>query len=533
VSIKPAAAAAIKARPPRDSFGHKAPKLSALLGLSPEASVLFIGEDWNDWQEDLESYFPAMVQPRSLMELESILSSGSMYDLVLLRFRHGLGSSISVSQLLEDLRNKLAPTGSLFFVAENRVALGGIARNPLSLIASGRTTALHCRHRLSRFERVEEFLPLPRFGSAEEFVSSLHGETALPADASALEVGLARIGLIPFFNEGWAYIASSRQGGTSTIVEKIARALPATESGQKLVLERFDLRNRGALVLMLQAIATRHRFVCRIATDRDTDRSVRLNAEWIGRVRQAPAISAFVKQFLPAPLGSFSMPPGTGYIEELISGTIAWKIARNPRLECSLLGSLGNFSHRFSQDTAKQIRIDETVFGDLMKSAHALSMDQETRRLVANLETRLRNRVLGTDRWLVWAHGDFGYGNAIADPDTAVLRGIIDWDQGRVDLAGVDLMNFVVVREHSHASAPLVTSFQSVADRMVTKGFRGIDARLEYEDSFPLGQQGRLDVLACVALRIAHRAAIYAALFPISRAQTHSILRWACETLGQ
>jgi hypothetical protein len=536
VSIKPATAAVTPVTSPRDAFGHKAPKLAALLGLSSEASVLVIGDDWRDWREDLERYFPATVRPRSVIELESILPSGSVYDLILLSFRHGLGSSLSTPQLLEQLRNKLSPSGSLFLVAENRLALARIARNPLSLIASGRTTAPSCRFRLWRagFERVEEFLPLPRLWTAEEFVSSRHGEAALPADTPAIEVALNRIGLLSILHDGCAYIASSRNAGTRTILQRIARHLtPEAESEQSLVLERFDLRDRGALVLMVRATATGRRIVCRITTGEETDRSVRLNAEWIARVRESPSVSAAVKQFIPTPLGSFPMRAGAGYMEELIAGTIAWKLARNSRLDFALQESMGDFIHRFNRDTAVTVRVDQIVFADLLKSAHVLSMDQETLRLVAALENQLRNRLLGTDRWLVWAHGDFGYGNAIADPRTAALRGIIDWDQGRIDLAGIDLLNFLIFREHGRAGGALIASFKSIADRVVTQGFRGVDARLDYEDTFPLGQQGRLDALACVALRITQRAAIYPALFASSRAETHSILRWACEALGQ
>ena len=535
VSIKPAAAD-IPVTSPRDAFGHKAPKLAALLGLSSAASVLVIGHDWRDWQDDLEGYFPTTVRPRSVIELESILSSGSVYDLILLSFRHGLGSSISTPQLLEHLRNRLSPGGSLFFVAENRVALGRIARNPLSVLASGRTTSPSCRFRLWRagFERVEEFLPLPRLWTAEEFVSSRYGEAALPADTPAIEVGLNRIGLLSILHDGCAYIASSRNAGTSAVLQRIATQLaPEAENEQSLVLERFDLRDRGALVLMVRSTAAGRRIVCRITTGEEIDRSVRLNAEWTARVRESPSVSAAVKQLIPTPLGSFSMRAGAGYIEELIPGTIAWKLARNSRLDFALQKAMGDFIYRFNRDTAVTVRVDEIVFAGLMKSAHVLSMDQETLRLVADLEHRLRNRMLSTDRWLVWAHGDFGYGNAIADSKTAALRGIIDWDQGRVDLAGVDLLNLLLFREPGRGNSPLVTSFQSIADRVVAHGFRGLDARLDYEDTFPLGEQGRLDVLAFVALRITQRAAIYPALFASSRAENHSILRWACEALRQ
>lgn len=536
MSIEPVAAAVNIPASPRDAFGHKAPKLAALLGLSSAARVLFIGHDWSNWREDLEGHFSGALHLESVIELDSILSHNAQFDLVFLSSKHDLGSSITTGQLLKQLHNRLSSSGSVVFFAENRLALGRIAKDPLSVVASGRTTPPSCRFHLWRagFERVEEFLPLPRLWSAEEFVSSRYGEAALPADTSAVEIGLNRIGLLSLFHEGTAYFASGGNAGTSTVLKRIATQLTSEEdSEQSLVLERFDLRARGALVLILQMIPTGRRIVCRITSGEETDRSVRLNAEWTTRVRESPSVSAVVKQFIPNPLGSFPMPVGTGYMEQLIPGAIAWKLAKNARLDFSLQKAMGDFIYRFNRDTAAKARIDETVFAALIKSAHVLSIDQETLRLLADLEKRLRNRMIDTDRWLVWAHGDFGYGNAIADPKTAVLRGIIDWDQGRVDLAGVDLLNFLVAQEHARAGIPLVTSFRLIADRVVASGFRGVDSRFEYEDAFPLGKQGRLDVLAFVALRTTQRAALYPALFSSSRTEIHSILRWACEVLHQ
>jgi hypothetical protein len=522
-------------RPSFDTFGQKAPKLSVLLGLSPSATVLLIGTALKDWKDDFAHYFVRLVCPISPSEVESVLRGGVSFDLIILASTGKEAAPQYTSGSFNRLRAALSLNGSLFFVAENRLSLTQLARNPLSILDPGRTTASACRFRLQHagFEHVEEFLPLPRLFSAEEFVSSSHGSAVVPSDVSAIESALEKVGLLSMFHEGWAYIASGAQGGAFRLLEKIAACLPTEIKGRTgILVERFDLRNRGALVLLLRSRADGRRFVCRITTDDVTDRSVRRNAEWTARVQESPLISAAVKAAVPKPVASFAIHPGTAYFEDLIEGTIAWKLAGKARMDATLLVAMFHFIKEFNRDTAEEVIFDENAFDQLVRSAHELSVDDTTVRRMAILEARLRQRILGTKRLLVWAHGDFGYGNAIADPHTGGVRGIIDWDQARQDLCGVDLLNFLLLREYSRRAIPLVPLLESITKRFVAGGFRAIDPRLDYETDFPIGEPGRLDLLGLVALRIAQRVAIYPALFQQSRAETHSVLAWACEALA-
>ena len=47
--------------------------------------------------------------------------------------------------------------------------------------------------------------------------------------------------------------------------------------------------------------------------------------------------------------------------------------------------------------------------------------------------------------FVVFSHGDFGYGNILYDSRTASLSGVIDWDTSRdVELPGVDFINLLI-----------------------------------------------------------------------------------------
>jgi hypothetical protein len=158
-------------------------------------------------------------------------------------------------------------------------------------------------------------------------------------------------------------------------------------------------------------------------------------------------------------------------------------------------------------------------------------MDHETEALTKALTQRLRRLTLGTVRQIVWSHGDFGYGNAIADPRTGDLLGIIDWDQGREDLAGVDLLNFLFLREQILGSAGLTESLAGIVGRIADNGLPSGGTGSRYDAEFPAVHHQRLELLGWVTLRVAQRAATYPALLARSREEVHSLLRWACDNL--
>ncbi|MDQ6770234.1 MAG: aminoglycoside phosphotransferase family protein [Gemmatimonadota bacterium] len=520
--------------PENSSFGKKAPKVAALLSQSSTARVLLLGEDLNDWEGDFERYFRNLVHPRIARDLEAALSEREPFQLILASLGGIAGASHDSMALLQRLRNAVSRDGSLILLAENRLALARLARSGSHHPSDGKTTAGSCRRRLRRagFERVEEYLPLPRLSGAEEFVNARYGDVVLPSDASAIETALNKIGLLPMFSEGWYNICSRAEGGTAGLLAHIAAQLNASSGlRESVVIERFDLRERGALVLLLHTTLAGRRLVCRITTDERSDQTVRRNAEWTERIHRSADISPEIKRCVPKPIAGFLFDHGTQYVEELIGGTIAWKLATRSQFEPVMLEGMFDFLREFNRQTAVQVSIDETLFARLSTSPHAISMDHETELLTNALIQRLRRRTLGTVRQIVWSHGDFGYGNAIVDPRTGSLLGIIDWDQAREDLVGVDLLNFLFLRAQILGSAGLSEPFAGIAGRIADNGLPSVGTGSGYEAEFPAVAHQRLELLGWVTLRVAQRAATYPALLARSREGIQSLLRWACDTL--
>jgi aminoglycoside phosphotransferase (APT) family kinase protein len=133
--------------------------------------------------------------------------------------------------------------------------------------------------------------------------------------------------------------------------------------------------------------------------------------------------------------------------------------------------------------------------------------------LIGALEARL----LGREQLLAWAHGDFGYGNALVNPATGELTGVIDWDTAREDeLAGVDLVNFLTQRHRMEHGVPLSGALEAVGDRVL---------RAEFEAVPP---EAAREVLVVTFLRFFQRSARYPRVFAREHADLRRAAGW-CE----
>lgn len=519
--------------PTLDAFGSKAAKLGALLGQGAAARVLLVGSLPLAWVEDFQSHFAGAVHVRSSRQLETALESDRQYDLIVYMALLDSPTRLT-SHTLSALRRSLTLGGSLFALVENRFGARALMRDPTLLWARGRTSPVGFRRKLGRagFERIREFLPLPSLSNVEEFVVSNSGAVALPSHATRIEGLLNRAGVLSLTHDSGAFIASGENGGSYSILRDLGDHLTTPgKRVERLELERFDLRDRGALILLVKGTAAGDGFVCRVTTDAVTDRAVRRNRQWIERIADTPGISQEIKAVVPKSLGVFRPGGGTAYTESRIPGSIAWKLAGSKRLEPTLFKGVYAFAAALSRDTVRQMRVDEALLAQLLDPSVPQTVDDSVAAPYEQLRHHLRARMLGEQRLVVLAHGDFGYGNAIADPRTGALCGIIDWDQGREDLAGVDLVNFLIQRERSRRVYALPDAFEETSSRIIRDGFKRFDERIEYEERFPLGPEKRAELFGWAALRFAQRGMTYPSLFVGAREETRAILEWACAIL--
>lgn len=516
-----------------DSFGQKAPKLDVLVGGSRGGRVLLIGVPLEEWCGDFSAHFNSVAFASTVADLDAALGTGAMYNMVV--WDMGELAWGSLTKWLHQVRAALVPDGTLIVFADNRLALRRLVRDPLRLVAQTVVTTVGLRAALRRtgFTRIDEYVPLPERRGAEEFVSRLYGDIELPSHAARVERALRFSGLLPIFHDGIVCIASGGSGGSQALLDQLARSLlPAADKSDGLQLERFDLRARGALVLMLRHRGAEERLVCRITTDEAVDRVVSRNAEWTSLIHNSDHVSAEVKQRVPRPRKVIDLGAATAYVEERIEGVVAWKLVRQRHLEPTLFNGTYRLLSKFNRDTAVLGPLDSRLLGQLLTPEDWPWVDQEVSGVLRRIQEVLCERLLDQNHVIVWGHGDFGYGNVIADPSGSAVKGIIDWDQGRIDLAGIDLLNFLVQRLRIVEGCTLQHALQHVAETAGSKGLKAADARIDYEAYFPTYAEHRLTSVAWSAMRFAERSIQYPGLFQRSRAEILQVLFWGLRLLS-
>jgi aminoglycoside phosphotransferase (APT) family kinase protein len=150
------------------------------------------------------------------------------------------------------------------------------------------------------------------------------------------------------------------------------------------------------------------------------------------------------------------------------------------------------------------------------------------------LRDALRRRLLGASRTLVWAHGDFGFGNALVDADSGALRAVIDWETAHdADLAGVDLLNFLVQAHRMARHAGFAESLRHVGRGLLAGARRETDRETgAYFNRFAIGPDQIREALGLCCLRWVLREARYAELFARTAGDAEAAVRWAGEVLA-
>jgi|GEM_PF-3211247 len=522
---------------PLDRFGEKGHKLRFLLGIPGGARVLLAGPGVRDWAGDFGNCFrecrvlPSLADP-------SLAEAGSAgYDLAVWAVGEDDGGR-RLAGGLAALRRVLAPGGHLLLFAPNRLDVERVARNPLGLFTRPSHTDGGYRRRLegAGFGRVRRFLPLPGLREMEECVDPGAGEVWLPSYAPRLVRAASAAGLFHHVHEGFVYLASPEGSGLDATLAALRRHVAEASScvPGELRLERFDLRDRGALVLLLRDDASGRRYACRIAADGEVAAVVGRNAEWVRRIHREPRISPAVRERVPEPVAEFPFRGGTAYVESLCEGAIAWKVALRAEVRVPLFAGVYGFLRDLNRQTASPRILDDAVLRGLLDDGpeeRRRGLDAGVGEEMDALRSLLRGRLLGEERTLVWAHGDFGYGNAVVAPDGR-LSGIIDWDCARgEELAGVDLLNLLVQTRRTETRASLDDAVRTVAELVVDGGFAAAAPGVDYDAHFPADRERRTELAALFCLRALCRLARYPRIFARDRAAHLELLRWACGLL--
>ena len=288
-----------------------------------------------------------------------------------------------------------------------------------------------------------EFLPVPTIDHAEAFLSP-------ELDRSDWQLGHSRFPLAAYRTPRDRLLFLRTHGGGNGFAEA-GRLLNAATGDDGFAVERFHLRRRGALVMVLRHQNGKGR-VIRIATNSRVAALARWNQEITRDLRAQAGLAQDARELIPEPLGAASNGTVEGFAESFHPGRLAWLLYRNEESRKRIDEGLFRFSHGLQSATCRPTRLDgEALAGLLARYLNAVEQRLGNRpglgERLGSIRDRLRQLLGGRVYPLCAAHGDYGVGNAIATPE-GNLTAIIDWDQFQpADPAGVDWCDYRIKAE--------------------------------------------------------------------------------------
>lgn len=292
-------------------------------------------------------------------------------------------------------------------------------------------------------------------GSLHYFVLSIKPRLENPNDISMLpctvnggELYIARESAN--FSGSIAVLATTRETPFSHLLSPSSdNTITVTSSS----ITRVMFRDRGTLIVEIKD-ADNNQYISRSSLTAECEKNIAKNYKIIESLLANPAISQDAKRLIPKPVArSFNAS-----IEVKKPGQLAWKIVRdNPDLEPLIITQAWDFSLSLCIGTCRPVKIDNEGFdaivgSDLKYIQQFCRDDNEVTRLLGLINEYLLKRLFGNEIFVVFSHGDFGYGNILYDNKTASLSGVIDWDTSRdVELPGVDFINLLIQKFRAHS----------------------------------------------------------------------------------
>jgi len=340
----------------------------------------------------------------------------------------------------------LASDGRMLLLRRSRLSLFAGRRS--AKLLTDRTARLWWieKRALSRaglsVERV--WIPWPSFEYPEEFLG-FDEPDELKASAGLNNGWWAR--LRASAHDGYAML-TARAGTVKRPIGTFvtSRLRGNGEGANRWRVTRFDMRDRGALVLMLSDGSGKS-LVARVAKRGAVEDHISANDEKLRRLHRAAAQTPNVVSLLPDIGERLDGDGYTIWTEKRLCGTVAWRVA--PRLRERLDRDWMRFLTDLSTVGRHHLILDRANALTALERFHdSRSLRGEIASEVHELTRWLVDQVSGRECAFSWSHGDFGYGNLLANPYTGSLTGVIDWETAsEKEFCGVDWMNMLIARE--------------------------------------------------------------------------------------
>lgn len=513
----------------------KGRSLLQLVNLPSDSSVLMLGFDGSIWKDQFE-FSQVYCGTDQFCDKEN-------YDLVFLDMVSSIVTN-NFKKCLKLIKKKLAATGILIISIPNSFSF----KNLKSLVKRAdiyykfspmlSPLALPIVSRYLLPWHSESFLAIPDPLNAIEFVAPGRDSVEIPWYANSVEKLMDRIGWYKYVHAGYWIISSKHRIEENGLLERAGEAVSSLLDlrGLKLRIDRFEIRERGALVIFISENMKGNKFIIRVTSSVENRRRIQKNHLYLTRVHQNPDIPDNLKNKLPYPLDEFNFGNCHVFMESRLPGILAWKVETG-RVKNIVYKQAADFIIQFFESAASKLVLNEQILTELfsqdMEIIDASNFaGEDIRRLLLNGINLVRERLLGRKLILGPSHGDYGHGNIMVDEKTGHLRGVIDWDTGRFrDFPGIDFINLLIQKRRSECRESLRDTVAELADlRSITEEVRKILGRLDKLQVVNSTEMWRIALLITV-IRYITRAMQYPTLFCRDKWDFFATLDWSLNKL--
>jgi hypothetical protein len=447
----------------------KGAHLLLLFSLPVTCKVLVIGSELKGWSEFFDDcHFSQTI---------TFQDTAHKYDMVL--YHSACASSRrELKHHFEIIADLVTNCGVALFFGRNFFSISTLKKLKRGRIEEIRHQVYIGHKGLSRIiENINapcqrEFIVLPTLEKGEEFIDIGSGCLEIPHYWHFLyHVALHTCGY-QFVSEGFLFVSLPHALEKGLLMHAIATHFSNTLflNKQDIYLERFDLRLRGAMVLFISVGRMGEKYIVRLVSDRESQVIVHRNEQFLEKLHSLPDLKSDIADLLPRPFSHFSYEGCIVFVEGFMPGVPAWKM-NSRKMRQKILSEATEFIFDLQCSTKRLIYINEEKYNQLFK------FDLDRIREIApcslyimiiNNMKKIKSSLLNENIWIVYSHGDYGYGNILVDPKTGVITGVIDWDTGREEeLQAIDYINMIVQKCKSENGFSLADAFIKTYNELV------------------------------------------------------------------
>lgn len=453
----------------------KGTNLLLLLGLPLDSRVLVIGCELEGWRKVFPhcQFFFTLPLPKVLNEA---------YDLIL--YHSGCAvSPLAMLKHLKRIKGMIEENCIIIFFYRNFFSIAN-----LKLLKAGKWCHIRRQVRLGEagFRRVMEtagvpgrhmFHVLPSLKDGDEFVDPDGRFLEIPKYFHFLYHFAHRLGCFRLVADGGIFLGIQHAIEHGSLVRVVTRQLSSAErlSSNDFHLERFDLRQRGALALFITEKKSGQSYIARVVSDCRSQKIIRHNQEFLKGLWFRPDLKGLIGEQVPRPIGELMYEECSIFLETLLTGIPAWKVNID-RLRNRIFHEASHFIFQLqfnsrSLTVVENEELSQLFDDDLNRISYHKSKAPSFLEGIACSIREVKKILSGQRIFLSLSHGDYGYGNILVNPRTGKLTGVIDWDTGRTfDMPGVDFLNLVIQKIRTEKGISFSSAFLEASSMVISRG---------------------------------------------------------------